>query len=292
MRNNYRDDIIRYAHILRATLEKSESTTSHLFISGIYHASGIDPINLLPQSEFASGSRRGLIDYVYMSPASIDLHAFIELKKYNSIIRESDHMKQVLTYLKASFPPDLLKLKREDNWRLGILTDLRTTYLYLRKRQWGSTSQVYSLPRWTTNELSELPNFFKELGILLNLPNGKLCSKFFWEDIRNRFQILSLALLDDTSQLFRVGYGLWLKELGSAGGRGWPGRFRDTFAAACDSSKHTSSIAFPEVDAIKWAFNAREVRREVKNHFQRSYDVDFGKGNDPLVFKKKFPSNI
>lgn len=284
-KNQARDDVMNYAHTMLEKLGKSESLTSHLFIAGIYHLTDINPLHLLPQSEFETSSRRGLIDYVYMPPMANDLNVFIELKKYNSISRESDHTKQVLAYLRSPFPSELTLFERKDNWRLGILTDLVSTYLYLRKKQWGNTTQVYSLPCIQSNSLAQISNLFDILNEVLKLPVGLICHRFLWENLSNRFQILATTLSDENSSISRLAYAEWLKIIGSSGGRGWPKHFVRTFEAAYDSSKHTSDITFDQIEGIKKSFNDKHVRKEIKNLFITSYNVDFGKGNDPLVFK-------
>lgn len=196
---------------LQERLQKSEALTSHVFVSYLYELTSVKSYQLIPQTTLSSESKRGQIDYAYMSPSHSGLNFFIELKPYKKIKSSSLKEKQILTYLNKAFPLELLTLKRKDMWRVGIFTDLATTVVYLKKKEKGSTTKPYSLPIIRTKLLS-VESLFKKLDILFGLELGELTKQIVWDDSKNRYEIVFTELSQKKGELFNLIYKQkWLK---------------------------------------------------------------------------------
>lgn len=274
--------LLDYVKKIAQEMERAESVTSHVFSSFLYNLSDVQPSELLPQI----GTTKGQIDYFYLPESSKDITYFIELKSLNSIKEDNLKLKQIEKYMKSNFPPILKTLKRSDLWRIGIFTDLRVLVILLRRSDWGNKSEIF-ISKPVTYKLANIDQLFIDLGNLFKMEVGEIAKKILWDNTFYRYKIIRDELwIENKSELYKKAYNLWLLELDSNGGKGWPPKFAEAYSTLFGfMKKNNSAESNLHREACIKVLENKEIRELVMELFRDKYSVSFGKGNTKKILE-------
>ena len=282
MKNKYYvEELINTIKLFARELSKNESFVSHIFLSLIYSVTDIKSYELIPQGK----SKKGLIDFLYLPRERKEISYTIELKRYKSINKDRLPKAQMEKYLKSGIN-ELQILKRKDTWRVGIISDLNSFIICLRKMEKNNKTGIYYDDIKVFDEdFKQFANTFKET---VNEKIEKIAYNIFWKKRENRFDIVKEEL--SKSKIFHKSvYDCWLKQVSATekqninGGRGWPEKFQKACKYALENSKIDQTFYSGEVRKV---FGEKKIIKEIKTIFEDKYGVNFNHLKNCNIFTK------
>lgn len=266
-----------YLDLIQKEASKKESMTSHLFISYLYKSTSVKFYNLIPQGS----SKKGQIDYLYMPP-NRNVNMFVEIKSYGHIhLNEKTHQKarkQTLLRMKSNkkgtFPDILKRFDREDIWRIGLLTDLRNTYIFLRNKKYSTPIFEFALDFLNTDFIS-IKEIFKKLKQDLfifssNFKISKFCHEIIWNIVENRYKLIYFELIKDKKLKNKI-YIEWKKFMGYHTAKGRKG-IRDEFENNLKKVMQCDRDFDNQKNIISNILNQPKIRKALFNKLKK-YDI-------------------
>lgn len=277
----YVEELIKTIKLFARELSKNESFVSHIFLSLIYSVTNIKSYELIPQGK----SKKGLIDFLYLPRERNGISYTIELKRYKSINKDRLHNDQMYRYLTSGIN-ELKILKRKDTWRVGIICDLNSFVICLRKMEKNNKTGIYYDDIKVFDEdFKQFANTFKET---VNEKIEKIAYNIFWKKRENRFDIVKREL--GKNKIFHKSvYDCWLKKVSETekqnitGGRGWPEIFNKAYKYALKNNKIDHTFYSGEVRKV---FGEKKIIEEVKDIFEDKYGVNFNHLKNCNIFTK------
>jgi len=275
-------ELLETIRLFASELSNNESFVSHIFVSLIYLSAGIKSYELIPQGK----SKRGLIDFLYLPKKLKDISYTVELKGYKSLNKDSVSAKtQMNKYLKSGIRV-LKKLKRNDIWRVGIICDLNTIVVCLRRTEWKNKTKIYyDEPKVFNEDLKRFSITFKNI---VNENIGKLANNIFWKKRYNRFDIV-IKELKNNKMFYNKIFVLWKKQVCKTEKRdisrskGLNIKFKSSYKYALETRKTDKAHYSGEVIKV---FSEPKIMKEIKYIFEKDYGVNFNHLQKCNIFNK------